>query len=178
MYAVVFQLGYVPIGLAATMGMTFLGPILYQRSGSATDQTRNTQVHRIAWRITLIGLFMTVLAVGFTYTLHEWIFRLLVDAQYHSVSPILPWMVLAGGIFAAGQMLALKLMSDMKSAAMTTAKIVTAILGVALNVYGAAQFGLQGVVAALVAFSIVYFLWMAWLAQHLPAPISHHTQTP
>jgi O-antigen/teichoic acid export membrane protein len=177
MYAVVFQLGYVPIGLAATMAMTFLGPILYQRSGTATDQSRNTQVHRIAWGITLVGLLMTVLAFGFTYMLHEWIFRLLVDAQYHSVSPVLPWMVLAGGIFAAGQMLALKLMSDMKSTAMTAAKIVTAILGVVLNMYGAAQFGLHGVVAALVAFSSLYFLWMAWLAQHPPATLSHHPRT-
>lgn len=178
MYAVVFQLGYVPIGLAATMAMNFLGPILYQRSGTATDQSRNTQVHRIAWRITLVGLLMTVLAFGFTYMLHEWIFRLLVDAQYHSVSPVLPWMVLAGGVFAAGQMLALKLMSDMKSTAMTAAKIVTAILGVVLNLYGAAQFGLYGVVAALVAFSSFYFLWMAWLAQHPPATLSHHPRTP
>lgn len=178
MYAVVFQLGYVPIGLAATMAMTFLGPILYQRSGTATDSVRNMQVHRIAWRITLVGLSVTVLAFGFTFMRHEWVFRLLVDAQYHAVSPVLPWMVLAGGIFAAGQMLALKLMSDMRSTAMTAAKIVTAILGVALNMYGAARFGLHGVVAALVAFSIVYFLWMAWLAQHPPTPLSHHARTP
>jgi len=71
-------------------------------------------------------------------------------------------------------MLALKLMSEMKSAAMTGAKIVTATLGVGLNVYGATQFGLQGVVAALVAFSCIYFFWMSWLAQHPPASISHH----
>ena len=48
LYAVVFQLGYVPIGLATGMAMSFLGPILYQRSGSAADHTRNTSVHRIA----------------------------------------------------------------------------------------------------------------------------------
>jgi hypothetical protein len=83
-------------------------------------------------------------------------------------------MVLGGGIFAAGQMLALKLMSEMKPAAMTTAKIVTAILGVGLNIYGASQFGLPGVVAALVAFSGIYFFWMAWLAQHQPASVNHH----
>lgn len=176
-YAVVFQLGYAPIGLATVLAMTFLGPILYQRSGIATDHTRNTSVHRIAWRITFVSLLMTVLAFVFTLLLHEWIFHLLVDTQYHSVSHFLPWMVLAGGVFSAGQMLALKLMSEMKSASMTVAKIVTAILGVGLNVYGASQFGLQGVVAALVAFSTIYFFWMAWLAQHPSASISHHHRT-
>jgi O-antigen/teichoic acid export membrane protein len=177
LYAVVFQLGYAPIGLATGMAMTFLGPILYQHSGSATDLSRNRSVHRIAWRITFAGLLMTALAFVLTLLLHEWIFQLLVAARYHSVSYLLPWMVLAGGIFAAGQMLALKLMSEMKSAVMTTAKIVTALLGVFLNVYGATKFGLQGVVAAVVAFSGIYFLWMAWLAQLPPALVSHHIGT-
>ena len=173
LYAVVFQLGYVPIGLATGMAMSFLGPILYQRSGSAADHTRNISVHRIAWRITLVGLFVTALAFVFAFLLHEWIFHLLVAAKYHTVSYLLPWIVLAGGIFAAGQMLALKLMSELKPAAMIVAKIVTAILGVGLNIYGASQFGLQGVVAALVAFSGIYFFWMSWLAQHPLASVNH-----
>lgn len=177
LYAVVFQLGYVPIGLATGIAMSFLGPILYQRSGSAADYTRNTSVHRIAWRITFVSLCVTALASLFTLLLHEWIFHLLVAAKYHAVSYLLPWMVLAGGIFAAGQMLALKLMSEMKPAAMAAAKIVTAILGVGLNIYGASQYGLQGIVAALLAFSAIYFFWMAWIAQHPPGSVNHYLQT-
>jgi len=177
LYAVVFQLGWVPIGLATGMAMSFLGPILYQRSGSAADHTRNISVHSMAWRITFGNLFLTVLAFFLTLFLHEWIFHLLVAAKYHAVSYLLPWMILAGGIFAAGQMLALKLMSEMKPAAMIAAKIVTAILGVGFNIYGASQFGLQGVVAALVAFSSIYFFWMAWLAQHPPASVNRHLRT-
>lgn len=173
LYAVVFQLGYVPIGLATGMAMTFLGPILYQRSGIATDQVRNTSVHRLAWRITLVGLLVTALAFVFTFFLHERILHLLADTQYRSASHFLPWMVLAGGIFAAGQMLALKLMSEMKSTAMAAAKIVTAIFGVTLNIFCAIQFGLQGIVAAAVVFSTIYFFWMAWLAQHPPATSRH-----
>jgi O-antigen/teichoic acid export membrane protein len=168
LYAVVFQLGYAPIGLATGMTMTFLGPILYQRSGSAKDYTRNTSVHRLAWRIALVGLLVTALAFALTFLVHEWIFNLLVASNYHTVSYLLPWMVLAGGIFAAAQVLALKLMSELKSVVMTAAKIVTAILGVGLNIYGASQFGLQGVVAALVAFSCIYFLWITCLALHPP----------
>lgn len=169
LYAVVFQLGYAPVGLATGMAMTFLGPILYQRSGSASDNLRNTSVHHIAWHITFAGLLVTAFAFLFTFTLHEWIFQLLVAPQYYAVSYLLPWMVLAGGIFAAGQMLALKLMSEMKPAAMTVAKIVTAILGAVLNIYGASQFGLHGVMAALLVFSGIYFIWMAWLGKYPPA---------
>lgn len=177
LYAVVFQLGYVPIGLVMGMAMTFLGPILYQRSGNATDQNRNMTVHRIAWRFTFTGLLITALAFLFTLLLHEWLFQLLVAIKYHAVSNLLPWTVLAGGVFASGQMLALKLMTEMKSAVMTTAKIVTAILGVGLNIYGASQFGLQGVVVALVAFSSIYFIWMAWLTQLPPVSVDHDSRT-
>lgn len=164
LYAVVYQLGYAPIGLATGMAMTFLGPILYQRSGSATDYARNTSVHLIAWRFTSVGLFVTAIACVSTYYFQDMIFNLFVASQYHTVSYLLPWMVLAGGIFAAGQMLALKLMSEMRSSVMAIAKIVTAILGIVLNFYGASRFGVQGVVAALVMFSAIYFIWMALLA--------------
>jgi O-antigen/teichoic acid export membrane protein len=177
LYAVVFQLGYVPIGLVIGMAMTFLTPILYNRSGAAINQSRNISVHRIAWSITFACLLMTVLAFVFTLLLHEQIFQILVAPTYQAVSNLLPWMVLAGGIFAGGQMLALKLMSEMKPAVMTIAKIVTAILGVGFNIYGASRFGLQGVVAALVALSFVYFFWMAWLAQFPPASVNDHFPT-
>jgi O-antigen/teichoic acid export membrane protein len=177
LYAVVFQLGYVPIGLATGMAVTFLGPILYQRSGNVADEARNMSVHGLAWKITLASLLLTAIAFALTLFLHDWIFHLLVATKYHAVSNLLPWVVLAGGVFAAGQMLALKLMSEMKSAAMTSAKIVTAILGVGLNIYGASRFGLSGVVFALVAFSSIYFFWMAWLAKLPPALANHHLGT-
>jgi O-antigen/teichoic acid export membrane protein len=172
LYAVLFQLGYTPIGLVTGMAMGFLAPIFYQRSGSAADHTRNLSVHRIAWSITFAGLLMTVLAFIFTYSQHEWIFQLLVASKYHAVSYLLPWVVLAGGFFSASQMLLLKLQSEMKQNTMIAAKILTAIIGICLNIYGASQFGLQGVVAALIAFSVITFLWMSWLAQHLPTSAS------
>ncbi len=78
------------------------------------------------------------------------------------------WLVMAGGIFAAGQMLALKLMSEMKSTKMVLAKIVTALLGVSFNIYGASVAGIPGVVGALVAFSLIYLAWMILLASSVP----------
>lgn len=163
-YAVLFQLGYTPIALATGLIMSFLGPILYQRSGDATDHARNANVHRLSWRITQLSLLVTLLGFALTFFMHEWLFSLLVATEYRGSSYYLPWVVLAGGVFAAGQMLALKLMSEMKSAAMTKAKISTALVGILCNVIGAALAGIQGVVGALVAFSVISFVWMAVIA--------------
>ncbi len=178
LYAVLFQLGYTPIGLVTGIAIGFLAPIFYQRSGSAADHTRNISVHRMAWNITFAGLLMTALAFIFTLSGHEWVFQLLVASNYHEVSYLLPWVVLAGGIFSASQMLLLKLQSEMRQNTMITAKIVTAIIGICLNIYGASQFGLQGVVVAHIIFSVITFLWMSWLAQHLPTSASDPSLTP
>jgi O-antigen/teichoic acid export membrane protein len=168
-YSVLFQLGYAPISMATGLVMSFLGPILYQRAGDANDPARNTAVSQVAWRITFLSLLVTGIGFLLARGLHATVFKLLVSSQYQSVSYLLPWMVLAGGLFASGQMLSLKLMSAMKPAAMTIAKIVTALFGVLLNVYLASVAGLQGIVGAMVAFSLVYFAWMALL--NLRAPL-------
>jgi O-antigen/teichoic acid export membrane protein len=170
LYAVLSQLGYGPVAMLTAMVMTFLAPILYQRSGDATDQARNARVHRLVWAMTFASLTVTLAGVVVAVLAHDWLFRLLVAAEYRHASYLLPWAVLAGGIFAAGQVLALKLMSEMKSSRMATAKIVTALLGVGFNVYGATVAGLPGVVAALVAFSVVYLAWMVVLANGAPNP--------
>lgn len=164
-YAVVFQIGYAPIGLLLGMVMSFLGPIFYQRAGDAADDGRNRVVHDVAWRVTLLGLIFTGGAFFLAWLLHGAIFHLLVAERYRTVSHYLPWMVLAGGVFASGQMLALKLMAEMRPGAMTAAKVTTAIGGVALNIFGSAYWGMQGVVMSLVIFSIVYFIWLAVLAR-------------
>jgi O-antigen/teichoic acid export membrane protein len=165
LYAVLFQLGYAPLSMVTAMALTFLAPILYQRSGDARDHARNAGVHRVVWKTTFATLALTLVGVLLAFLTHAWLFRFLVAPQYRHVSYLLPWMVMAGGLFAAGQMLALKLMSEMKSARLALAKIVTALLGVGFNVYGAAVAGLTGVIAGLLAFSVVYLAWMIWLTR-------------
>ncbi len=162
-YAVLFQLGYTPISILLGMSMAFLGPIMYQRSGDATDQSRNDNVHQLIWRTTTIALVVTGLAILITGLMHEWIFRILVATEYFEISYLLPWVILAGGLFSAGQMLSLKLMSEMKSTTLLAPKVITALLGISLNITGAALAGLAGLVAALVAFSSIYLIWMVLL---------------
>lgn len=165
LYSVLFQLGYAPIGIVSALVMSLVAPILFQRSGDTTDASRNANVHRLGWTITFLSLAVTGLGFVFTFALHEQIFKVLVATEYRRASYLLPWVVLAGGLFAAGQMLALKLMSEMRPAAMTFAKVATALMGIAFNIIGAAWAGLSGVVGALVAFSVIYLGWMTLLGR-------------
>jgi len=165
-YAVLFQLGYTPISIATGIGMTLLGPIFYQRSGNTNDQVRNQNVHLLGWRMTHLALIITAIGFVATFVLHDWFFRLLATPEYRKSSYLLPWVVVAGGIFASGQILALKLMSEMKSLEMISLKIITALIGVLLNIGGAYFAGLSGVVASLIAFSCIHFIWIARLGRY------------
>ena len=164
LYAVLFQLGYTPISLATGLALSFFGPIFFQRSGNATDHARNANVHHLVWRMMIFCMTLTIVAFMLALGLHNWIFQWLVAADYRGVSHLLPWMMLAGGIFAAGQMLALKMMSELKSTSLISVKVGTATLGVLFNLYGAFAAGVTGMVVAAVAFSVIYFLWMFLLS--------------
>lgn len=164
-YAVVFQLGYTPIALILGLVMTFFAPILFARSGDARCDVRNQSVTDIVWRITLVSLLVTAVAVIAAVIFHAWLFSLLVAAEFRWISYLLPWVILAGGIFAAGQVLSLKLMSEMKARELLIPKIMTSLIGIGLNVLGARIAGIEGVVLAMIAFSVIYLVWIILLAR-------------
>lgn len=160
LYAVLFQLGYYPISLVSGMVVSFLAPIFYQRSGDASDAGRNAYVNRMSWKIAWWSLAFTLGAFLAAFFFHALLFQLFVAAEYRVVSGLFPWVILAGGVFAASQSLSLGLMSQMKTRNMMSAKIVTAIVGVLLNLAGAHWFGIAGIVYAGVVFSILFFSWI------------------
>ena len=165
LYAALFQLGYYPMSIATGMAVQFLVPIFYQRAGDASDHRRNAGVDSLSWRLTGIALGLTGAVFLAALLFHAQIFRIFVAAEYASVSHLLPWMLLAGGVFAAGQTIALNLMSQMKTQIMIAPKLITALLGVGLNFAGAYWYGISGIVIAGVLFSVSYFVWMAVLAK-------------
>jgi O-antigen/teichoic acid export membrane protein len=165
LYTVILQLGFAPIILFNTIVQVFLGPILNQR---ITRYQRH--VHTVTWATTGLSLALTFFAFIFVLNIHEWLFGFLVAKEYRVASVYLPYMVLAGGLFSGGQILSLKLISELKSRRMIGVKIGTALLGLTLNIIGAWSYGTAGVVGAMIIFSFSYLISMAWLAKQTPQP--------
>lgn len=165
-YAVLYQLGYYPMSLITGMAMQFLVPILYQRAGDASNLTRNSNANRLSWHLTWVTLGITSLVFLVTLFFHSIIFQIFVAKEYSSVSYLLPWMIIGGGIFASGEVLASILLAQMKTREMIAAKVITALFGSTLNFAGAYWYGIQGIVCAGVLFSILYFFWMVVLVKN------------
>ncbi len=162
-YTVVYQIGYTPIGLLSVLTSTIIAPILYNRARNTTDAERVKGAADIALMIASMTLVLTMIAFGFSLLLHEVVFYFLTSSAFRSNSHLLPWMVLAGGLFAAGQFLLLKLQIELRSKDMIKLKIGTALVGIAANAIGASLYGIEGIIGALVFFSTVYFAWAAFL---------------
>jgi O-antigen/teichoic acid export membrane protein len=165
LYIPLFQLGYYPISLATGMAMTFLEPIFFQRSGDGSDRQRNATVNRLGWNVTFLALSLTGLSCCFAFIFHGQIFQIFVAKEYTSVSYLLPWMMLSGGVFAAGQTISLNMMSQMQTRKIMLVKITTALLGIGLNFVGAYLYGTIGIVIASILFSASYFIWTALLSK-------------
>ncbi len=163
-YSVLYQLGYGPIIMLTGIIVQFLQPILFARAGDGTDPLRVKHARQLNLLVMTAFLALSALGTGLALLLHTQVFAVLVAPEYRSVSLLMPWMVLSGGLFASSEVATLLLMSGVNTKILMAPKIGTAVLGVMLNIAGAHWFGLKGVVLASVGFSSVLLIWMLALS--------------
>jgi O-antigen/teichoic acid export membrane protein len=159
-YAALFSLGYSPVSVMSGLLLTFVAPVAYQRAGSQTSDEGTRHVGSMLLRLTAVIVCLTLIAAVVAWMIHDWIFGWTVTSAYRSKSYLLPWVVIAGGFFSAGQVLALKQIVKLQTRSLLVPKVVTAVLAVGMNFVGAQYFGVDGVVAGLIGFSMLYFAWM------------------
>ncbi|HOH63402.1 MAG: lipopolysaccharide biosynthesis protein [Sedimentisphaerales bacterium] len=167
-YAALYQLGYYPITICTNLMVQLVAPVFFQRAGDASDLSRVERVYRLNRKLTVAALALTAVATLMAWAWHDPIVRFLVAAEYRTISGLLPGMVLAGGLFASGQLAVVSLLSGVQTRALVLPKVATAVLGVVLNILGAALFGTPGVVAAMVLAAAVYLIWILCLAALRP----------
>ena len=105
-------------------------------------------------------IFITFILALIAFICHDLIFKILVGVAYRSSSRLLPWMICAGGLFAAAQVGTLIPQLYGESKSLLQPKIGVAILGVGLNIAGAFYLGVVGIVAASIAQSVIFLLWI------------------
>lgn len=160
LYNALYQIGYFPISVAVGFGIQFLTPIFFQKAGDGMDLDKGLKVNRLSRKIILFTLTLTAIAFIISFIFHKQLLLLFFDhSEYVEISFLLPWLIMAGGIFACAQALSLEMMSKMQTSRLATIKIISSIIGIILNVVFAYYFNIKGLVVANIIFSVFYFTW-------------------
>ena len=168
-YQVLYQLGYYPISMASAFVNQLIQPILFARAGTGTDENRVANAHRIIHMLLAASLFLSLAGFVVSAVMCKFLFRLLLPPAYGPAAHLMPLMVLSAGIFECGQIVSLKHMLSPNPRSLIAPKIATAVLGACLNFAGAYLFGLTGVVAASLCFSVVFCVWVVVVAPKVGA---------
>jgi O-antigen/teichoic acid export membrane protein len=165
LYAALYQMGYYPVFLLTGLATQLIEPILFSWAGDGSDTGRLNRAYRLN-RILLVGsLGLTMVGTIVAFLFHNQIFWLVVAPKFRRVAGFLPFVVLASGLFASGQIASLIFLTTGKTQRLLAPKIGTCVLCVLLNFLGAYRFGLAGVVFSNVTFSMAYFIWISVLAR-------------
>lgn len=166
-YAAASQLGFAPIMMLSTASSVFICPVLFSRAGDGSDPVRVNDAlwlnRRLVW-LTAVGSSLVAFA---TYLLRDTLVRLLCGARYGEVSKYLPWLVVAAGLFACGQVSTHALLIYRHTKALIVPKITTGVLALLLYLAGARVAGVYGVVAANIGWTLVYYLWVTLIASRI-----------
>jgi len=176
-YAVLYQIGFSSMVLFSNIIVQLMAPILFQRAGTGGDRARLQRVFELNRNVVSWALTACLLGTAGLYVLHTTIFRVFVAPAYWSVSYLLPWMGLAGGLFACGQIATLSLLSEASSKALLAPKIVCAVLAAGLYFLGAWAFELRGVIAAGVLVSGTYLTWILKLTRNTEKNYAQRTDS-
>lgn len=160
LYTVLYQVGYYPIILLNTVLVQYITPVLYGRVGDGMDTHKVRSTQSITNQVAFFSIIFSLIFVVLTYVLADWIVALFVAVEFRSLSYLLPGMVLAGGVFASGQICALTALNNNQPQILLIPKIITSILGALFNYLGAYFAGVEGVVVGNILFSAIYFLWV------------------
>ncbi len=161
LYSALFQIGYSPIIILSTIIMLFLSPHVYRIVGDGKDESRLKLATKINVGVAAIFLlFISLLSILFIF-INNPVMTALSSKAYSGVSGYLPFLMLSGGLFSAGQILSISLLSRRETKSLLLPKVATAILGMIFYFWGAREFGIKGVIFGNISFSAMYLIWIS-----------------
>jgi len=159
-YAVLYQFGFYPLVLGTNMVQQLVGPILFERVGNGVDPLRVKSGRSLLMKLNVLTALGVLTGTLTTLFFHELLFSFLVGVEYRHASYLLPQIMLAGGLFAAGQVAALGIIMGTTTTPLLPVKIGTGILGVLLSFVFSYYKGLDGVIFAAICSAAIYYVWV------------------
>lgn len=152
-YGAYHQLAYVPMLVISGLLLTYLAPIMYEKTLESLDGAM-----RDSFRLVSITLIMVIIAALVAYIGHNQIAALLLGESFRSYSWIFPWLIVGGGFYGVAQQLLLKFRAEMKTLELATIQLVFAFLALASYSLAAKYLNVHGVVYAVTALNALLLI--------------------
>jgi len=149
-YTAVYQLAFVPMLFVSTFLVLLTEPVIYQQIGMNGDKESGSSALLANRYIAIFIFFMTVLFFGILFFYHSLVGSFLLGAEFRSYTWMFPWLLLAGGCFAAAQQLLLKLSCEMRTGRLAGLWGMVALIAIVSYYIGATYWQLKGIVTAVV----------------------------
>ena len=149
-YAAVYQLAFMPMILISNFVLLLTTPIIYQIVGAGKNPDTTYQALRTNRHVAFIMLACTLSGFGVLVYLHPAVGQLLLGPEFRKYSWMFPWLLLAGGCFAAAHQLLLKLTCEFRTQSLALLWGALAIVAVAAYFSGARLWQLQGLITSVV----------------------------
>lgn len=156
-YTALYQVGYFPMIFASRILLQLISPVLYENAGGSGDKTKK-ELDRFNKHLTFFVLGLSLTSWIVLNWIHRPLFALFVAQDYQIVSYLLPWTVLSAGIYSAGNIPLVSVLSRFESGRILPMKIVTTLLGVICYITGAYFYKLEGLVFGSLIFSFIYLI--------------------
>ena len=163
-YTVLNQIGFQSLVLLFGSFSYFLFPILLNRAGKLQSDEQFDGANQLNnWYLGFNILFCGAIFLLF-WCFGSAIIRFLSAEQYVAVADLLPYMAIAGGLFVFGQTYSNRFALSMQTTLLVYPKIITAVIGIILNILFVKFFGLEGLIVAIIATQAAYvaLLMIAW----------------
>jgi len=167
LYGAIHQIGYYPVLLIGTAVSQLVMPVLFEIAGDGSDRERLRRSVRLAVVLCRITLVVSLFGALVALVVHRQVFSVVFAEQYRSVSDLWPLSVAAGGLFVAGQFVAMIPMSFAKSELLLVPFAGTAFAGIVFNAAGASIAGIPGVSLGVLLTSLLYFIGPVTAARRL-----------
>ena len=149
-YAAVYQLAFMPMVLITNFLLLLTTPIIYQIVCAGKNTEKTYQALRANRHLAFIILACTLSGFGVLLYLHPLVGQLLLGPDFQKYSWMFPWLLLAGGCFAAAHQLLLKLTCEFRTQSLALLWGVLAIIAVTVYISGTRLWQLQGLVTSVV----------------------------
>ncbi len=168
-YSLSYQLGYLPIQMICSVIEQIATPILFDSFAASNSSGKPKVIQKIRWiayavilATTLISMLAALLPISF--------YKMLIASQYLESTGLIPYMILAAGLFGAGQILSIQVLLFFRSDLLMRVKIGLSVLGVIGNFCLVHYFGTRGVVACLLLYAIGFVFLMLTLPFRFQEP--------